>query len=101
MPTWPVAGGSLLLGFAVAQASGVRALGGAVLLVGAAWCVVRWRRAAGSARAAGFVCLFLVAFVASHLLAGAVGAWGSVTIVAAIVSVVVFAAADRRRRSSG
>src|SRR3954454_12673270 len=33
-PTWPVAAGSLALGFAVAQATGVRPLGGIVLAVG-------------------------------------------------------------------
>ncbi|MEA2139882.1 MAG: hypothetical protein QOG56_3032, partial [Solirubrobacteraceae bacterium] len=40
--TWPVASGSLLLGFAVAQATGVRPLGGVVLALGAGWCGLRW-----------------------------------------------------------
>ena len=52
LPTWPVAAGSLLLGFGVAQATGVRPLGGLVLVAAAAWCMLRWWRAAGVARAA-------------------------------------------------
>ena len=52
LPTWPVAAGSLLIGFGVAQATGIRPLGGLVLVAGAAWCTVRWRRSAGAARAA-------------------------------------------------
>ncbi len=47
LPTWPVASGSLVLGFAVAQATGVRALGGLVLLAAVTWCLVRWRALAG------------------------------------------------------
>ena len=55
MRTAPVAAASLVLGFAVAQATGVRALGGLVLVAGAAWCAVRWRASAGTGAAVALV----------------------------------------------
>jgi len=93
-PTWPVAAGSLVLGFAVAQATGVRPLGGIVLLAGAGWCALRWREKVGTGRAAGLVALYLAAFVGSHLLAGPIGAWPSVAVVAAVVAAGSYAVAD-------
>ncbi len=92
--TWPVASGSLVAGFAVAQATGVRPLGGVVLAAGAGWCAVRWRRTAGLARTAGLVGLYLVAFVASHLIADTVGTWPAVFIVAAITGTAALLVAD-------
>lgn len=83
--TAALAAGSLVVGFVVAQLSGVRALGGLVLVVGAAVCAVRWRRALGWPTSAGLVVLYLAAFVGSHLLAGVVGAWPSVLVVATVV----------------
>ncbi len=65
-----VAAGSLVLGFAVAQVTGVRSLGGLVLVLAAAWCYVQWRRAAGWPVAVGLVLLYVTAFAGSHLLAG-------------------------------
>lgn len=94
-PTWPVAAGSLALGFAVAQATGVRPLGGLVLAAGAGWCALRWRAQAGTGVAAALVALYLAAFVASHLIAGAVGSWGAVALVSALVGVAAWALADR------
>jgi thiol:disulfide interchange protein len=94
MPTWPVAAGSLALGFAVAQATGVRALGGVVLLAGAGWCAVRWREKAGTGRAAGLVGLYLAAFAGSHVLAHAIGAWPSVAVVTVVVAAGSYAVAD-------
>lgn len=93
-PTWPVAAGSLALGFAVAQATGVRPLGGVVLLAGAGWCALRWNERVGAGRAAGLVGLYAGAFVASHVLAHAVGAWPSVAIVCAVVAGGSYAVAD-------
>ena len=93
--TWPVASGSLVVGFAVAQATGVRPLGGVVLAAGAGWCALRWRRAVGPARTAALVGVYLAAFVASHLIADAVGTWPAVFIVAAVTGAAVFVVADR------
>ena len=95
LPTWPVAAGSLALGFGVAQATGVRPLGGVVLLAGAGWCALRWRERAGAPTAAGLVALYLAVFVASHLLAGTLGAWGSVAAVCAAMGAATYAFADR------
>ena len=90
-----LAAGSLVVGFAVAQATGVRALGGLVLLAGAAVCAVLWQRRAGTARAAGLVVLFAAAFVGSHVLARVIGAWPSVLTVAAVVGVASLAATSK------
>lgn len=95
MPTAPIAAASLIAGFAVADATGVRPLGGLVLAIAVAWCALRWRRTAGAARAAALVALYLAAFVASHLLADVAGTWGAVLLVAATVGVAAWFAADR------
>lgn len=92
--TWPVASGSLVAGFAVAQATGVRPLGGVVLAAGAGWCAVRWRRTVGMARTVGLVGVYLACFVASHLIADTVGTWGAVFLVAAIMGLATFIVAD-------
>jgi hypothetical protein len=92
--TWPVAAGSLVLGFAVAQATGVRPLGGVVLVAGAAWCAAQWRRRVGTGRAVALVVLYLAAFAGSHGLAHVIGAWPSVAVVAAVAGAATYAVAD-------
>ena len=92
--TWPVASGSLLVGFAVAQATGVRPLGGIVLAAGAGWCALRWRRSVGMARTVGLVVLYLVAFAGSHILADAVGTWPAVLLVSAVMGLATLVVAD-------
>ncbi len=94
-PTWPVAAGSLVLGFGVAQATGVRPLGGLVLVAGVGWCALRWRERAGTPTAVALVALYLAAFVASHLVADSLGAWGSVALVSALVGLAAWALGDR------
>ena len=95
--TWPVASGSLLLGFAVAQLTGIRPLGGIVLVAGCAWCAVRWLRGGGRgryARTAVLVVLYIGGFVVSHVIADTLGAWPSVLLVAAVVGAATYALAD-------
>jgi hypothetical protein len=92
--TWPVAAGSLLLGFAVAEATGVRALGGVVLVAGAGWCALRWRRSAGSGRTAALLLLYVGAFVGAHVIADAVGAWPAVLLAAGLTGLATWALAD-------
>ncbi|HEX4345429.1 MAG TPA: hypothetical protein VHZ31_07700 [Solirubrobacteraceae bacterium] len=82
--TWPVASGSLIVGFAVAEASGVRPLGGIVLALGAGWCALRWRRRVGTGRMAALIGVYLVAFAGSHLIGHTVGTWPAVFIAAAL-----------------
>jgi len=92
--TWPVASGSLLLGFAVAQATGVRPLGGVVLALGAGWCALRWRRAVGVARAAALVGVYVAVFVLSHVVADALGTWPAVLLAAAVAGLAALLVAD-------
>lgn len=101
LPTWPVAAGSLVLGFAVAQATGVRPLGGIVLVAGCGWCARRWRAQAGDRRAAALVGIYLAGFVASHLIADTVGTWGAVALVAAVAGGAAWLLADARARPIG
>ena len=94
--TWPVASGSLLLGFAVAQATGIRPLGGIVLIAGCAWCALRWLHAAGAARTGLLVVVYAGSFVLSHVVADALGAWPSVLLAAAVTGTAAYVLADRR-----
>lgn len=95
--TWPVASGSLLLGFAVAQATGVRPLGGIVLVAGCAWCALRWLRS-GRGRTATLVGIYLAMFVLAHVLADPLGAWPSVLLVCAVTGLAAYALADAGAR---
>jgi hypothetical protein len=92
--TWPVAAGSLLVGFGVAQASGIRALGGVVLVAGAGWCALRWRRSAGAGRTAALLLVYVGAFAGSHVIADAVGAWPAVLLAAGVTGLAAWALAD-------
>jgi hypothetical protein len=96
-PTWPVAAGSLVAGFAVAQATGIRAIGGVVLVAGCGWCALRWREQAGAGRAAGLVGIYLAAFAGSHGLALLTGPWPAVAIAAAVAGGSTWALADQPR----
>ena len=80
--------GSLVAGFAVAQATGVRALGGLVLVGGAAVCAVAWRRRLGTGPTVALLVVFLLSFVMAHVLAPVIGAWPAVLVVAAEMGVV-------------
>jgi hypothetical protein len=99
--TWPVASGSLLLGFAVAQLTGVRPLGGIVLVAGCGWCALRWLRGdrrGRYTRTAVLVVLYVGGFAVSHVIADTLGAWPSVLLVAAIVGAATYALADSAPR---
>lgn len=96
LPTAPAAALTLLLGYLVADLTGVRALGGLVLVVGVGACALLWRRRVGMGRTLLLVGVFLALFVLSHLLARAIGAWPSVLTVAAVMWAVAFAVADRK-----
>ena len=100
VPTWPIAGLSLVAGFAVADVTGVRPLGGLVLLVAAAWLAIVWRRRIGLARTAALLGLYAALFVVSHVVADALGTWGAVLTVAAVMAVADanLSGAGRRRR---
>jgi len=95
LPTWPIATGALLLGFAVAELTGVRAIGGVVLFLGALACGLRWRLLLGLPRAVALVAAFLACFALSHPLGDAIGAWPAVFVVAAAIGGLSWWVADR------
>ncbi|MFP5219337.1 MAG: hypothetical protein ACLGIG_06305 [Actinomycetes bacterium] len=95
--TSTLAGGSLVVGFAVAQVTGVRAAGGVVLVAALAWCAAQWRRQAGTGAAVGLVVLYAPLFVAAHLLAPLVGAWPAVVLVAVVMGAAAFRVATPTR----
>lgn len=98
LPTAPVAAGSLIAGYAVAVASGSRPLGGVVLLAGGLWCVREWVRRNDTRTAIVLACAGLAAFVVSHVLALAIGAWPAVLLVAAAMAIATWVRADARPR---
>jgi hypothetical protein len=87
---------TLILGFGVADVTGVRALGGVVLVLGCGWCaLLRWRQR--SLRTAiSLTAVFLVAFAVSHPLGKAIGAWPSVLVVSAAVALITYVVFDRQ-----
>lgn len=96
VPSSLVAALTLVLGYAVAAGTGLRPLGGVVLLIGLACCWVLWRARAGTSTAVTLVVAFGVAFAGSHLLALVIPAWPSVLIVAAGMAGLAWQLADRR-----
>jgi thiol:disulfide interchange protein len=96
VPTWPIAGASLIAGFAVADVTGVRPLGGLVLLAAAAWLVLRWRERAGTGRAVALLGLYGALFVVSHVLGDVLGTWGAVLTVAIVMTAATWRIVDRR-----
>ena len=97
IPTAPVAAGTLVVGYAVAAASGSRPLGGVVLLCGGLWCVREWQRRHGARTALALGAFGLGSFVISHVLALAVGAWPAVLAVSAAMAAAAWTQADARR----
>ena len=97
MPTAPVAALSLIAGFAVADVTGIRPLGGIVLLAAAAWCALRWRALAGLPAALALLALYALAFAASHALGDAIGAWPAVLVVAGVVGAAAWIVVDAPR----
>jgi hypothetical protein len=87
----------LAAGFGIAQATGIRALGG-VVFVGAGLAAGRlWLRRRGLAVALGLAALYLAAFVLAHVLALGVGlpAWLAVSLVTLAAAGVTFGVVDR------
>ena len=87
---------TLIVGFGIASVTGVRWLGGIALIAGAIWCGIKWWRMAGPLRAIIAVLLFGIAFVISHPLGNAIGAWPSVFLVALIAGSLSYAITQPR-----
>ena len=95
VPTAPVAGGSLIVGFAVARYTKIRPLGGIPLALGGGWCAQEWYRRRGRPTALALGSIYLAGFVGSHPLGRRIGAWPSVLTVAGVSSAAAWALADR------
>lgn len=95
--TAPLVAFGLIAGFGVADLTGVRALGGVVLLVAGVTAGLVWRQRDGAAVTTALSLVYLAAFVGSHLLAKGIGAWPSVFAVSLLSASVTFLASDRRR----
>jgi hypothetical protein len=94
LPTAPLAAGSLIASYGVVAATGSRPLGGLVLSIGGLCCIRVWMRRHGARTAAQLAGVGFAAFVVSHVLALAIGAWPSVLLVAAVTAVATWALAD-------
>ena len=92
----PVALG-LAAGFGVAQATGVRALGGALFVGGGLAAAWLWHRRRGAAVALGLGVAYVAAFVLAHVLALGVGwpSWLAVGVVTAAAAGLAWVVADR------
>lgn len=81
-----LAAATFLAGFGVAELTGVRALGGLVLLAGGALCAGLSLPVAGRRATLALLACALALFVASHPLGRAIGAWPAVLVAAAAVA---------------
>ena len=89
----------LAAGFAIAQGTGIRALGGAVFALGGLGAAWLWVPRRGWVVAVALGVLYLAAFVLAHVLALGAGfpAWLAVSLVTVVAAGVTFAVADRPR----
>ena len=81
-----IAAATFLAGFGAAELTGVRAIGGVVLLAGGIWCVRVALRLVGAGPTVGLVAIALALFALSHPLGRAIGAWPAVLVSAALVA---------------
>jgi hypothetical protein len=93
-PTAALAAGSLIAGYAVAAGTGSRPLGGVVLVAGGLCCARIWNRRHGRRTALELTGVGLGAFVISHVLALAIGAWPAVLSVSAVTAAIVWLRSD-------
>lgn len=94
IPTAVVAGGTLIVGFAVAMAT-TQAVGGVVLLAGVLWCVLRERRRTAWWRLGLVVLVGVACFVASHLVADRIGGWPAAVLAGVVLGAVTWSLVDR------
>lgn len=96
-PSSLLVAGGLVIGFAVAQGSGMRWLGGLILIATGLGAARFWVRRRGWVVAVALGLVYLAAFVVSHLLSLGLGwpAWLSVGLVTLVAAGVTFGVADR------
>jgi len=71
------------------------------MLAGGVWCMREWTLRHGPRTAVELTCVAFVAFVASHVLARAIGPWPSVLVVSALTAAVTWLRADARLLEGG
>lgn len=101
MPTALLAAATLILSWGVVEASGSRTIGGLVLAAGGIWCIAIWVRRDGPRTAAALGACGLLAFALSHVIALALGAWPSVSIVAIAMAAAAWVKSDARALRGG
>jgi hypothetical protein len=89
----------LIAGFALAQLTGLRWLGGIVVVAGGGWCAVRLWRTVRPIRTLVVAVVYVLAFVVSHPLGRVVGSGVSVLLVAATAGAVTYAVMGPTGRS--
>jgi hypothetical protein len=97
--TAPIAATGFIGGFAVAVASGSRALGGVVLGICGLVCIAIWLRRDGRQTAALLAVAALFAFALSHVLGLVIGAWPAVLLTAAGTAALCWRVSDSRVHS--
>ena len=95
-----VAAATFLAGFGVAELTGLRAIGGLVLVAGGAWCGRAALPIAGSRGTIALLGFALALFVAAHPLGEAIGAWPAVAVSAALVAAAAAAITRGSSRST-
>jgi len=81
-----IAAATFLAGFGAAELTGVRAVGGVVLLAGGVWCVRLALRLAAVGPTVALIAIALGLFILSHPLGRAIGAWPAVLVSAALLA---------------
>lgn len=81
-----LAAATFLAGFGVAELTGIRGLGGLVLLAGGVWCGRLAYGLAGAGPTAALLVIALALFIASHPLGHLIGAWPAVAVSATLVA---------------
>jgi hypothetical protein len=99
LPSAALVAVGLAAGFGIAQATGVRALGGAVFAAGGLAAAALWVQRRGWAVALGLGGLYVGAFVLAHVLALGAGlpAWLAVGVVTLVAAGITAAVADAER----
>jgi hypothetical protein len=98
VPTAPLLAGGLVGGFALAQRTGVRSLGGAAMLGANVVAARQWYAVGGAPLTVGLTAAYWTAMGISHPLAKKVGTWPSVLGVTAAAAGAAWVLSDRRSR---
>jgi hypothetical protein len=94
LPTAAMSAAGLIVGYAVAVASGSRPLGGAVLAGFGLICIAAWSRRDGRRTTVQLTVAGLLAFALSHALGLVIGAWPAVLLTAAALGAVCWRRSD-------